>query len=89
MDPLTHIVAGATIGELVLGKKIGTVVKKGEKIATLGLPPINGDYAPHLHFQIIIDMENNFGDYPGVCSKNKVDFYAKNCPDPNLLLKIK
>ena len=69
-------------------KKIGTSVKKGEVIATLGSPPINGDYAPHLHFQIIIDIENKTGDYPGVCSKKDLNFYADNCPDPNLLLKI-
>jgi murein DD-endopeptidase MepM/ murein hydrolase activator NlpD len=84
-----HTLYGHLSVESLTGKKIGTVVKKGEKIATLGLPPINGDYAPHLHFQIIIDMENNFGDYPGVCSQNKLAFYTQNCPNPNLLLKIK
>ena len=70
-------------------KKVGTEVKKGDTIATLGAPPINGDYASHLHFQIIIDMENKKGDYPGVCSINDLDFYSENCPDPNLLLKIR
>ena len=70
------------------GKKIGDIVKKGEQIATLGLPPINGDYAPHLHFQIIIDMEEKTGDYPGVCNEKTLSFYKSNCPDPNLLLKI-
>ena len=29
------------------------------------------------------------GDYPGVCSTLNLDFYLENCPDPNLLLKIK
>jgi len=71
------------------GKKVGDVIQKGQQIAKLGLPPINGDYAPHLHFQIIIDMEGKFGDYPGVCSENKLPFYKENCPDPNWLLKIK
>ena len=70
------------------GKKVGDVIKKGELIANLGLPPINGDYAPHLHFQIIIDMEGKNGDYPGVCSEKTLSFYKLNCPDPNLLLKI-
>ena len=70
------------------GKKVGDVVKKGEQIATLGLPPINGDYAPHLHFQIIIDMEGKVGDYPGVCNEKTLLFYQSNCPDPNFLLKI-
>jgi murein DD-endopeptidase MepM/ murein hydrolase activator NlpD len=71
------------------GKKVGDAIQKGQQIATLGLPPINGDYAPHLHFQIIIDMEGKFGDYPGVCSEKTLPFYKENCPDPNWLLKIK
>ncbi|ACU07868.1 M23/M37 peptidase/aminotransferase, class III [Flavobacteriaceae bacterium 3519-10] len=74
--------------ESLNGKKVGQPVKKGEKIAELGKPPVNGDYAPHLHFQIIKDIENKKGDYPGVCSISELDFYRENCPDPNLLLKI-
>lgn len=70
-------------------KQIGTKVKKGATIATLGSPPINGDYAPHLHFQIIIDIESKTGDYPGVCNEKKLSFYSQNCPNPNLLLKIR
>jgi len=70
-------------------KKVGDIVKQGQKIASLGLPPINGDYAPHLHFQIIIDIQNKKGDYPGVCSHKDLNFYAENCPNPNLLLKLK
>ena len=70
------------------GKTEGQFVKKGEKIAELGKAPINGDYAPHLHFQIIKDIQNKRGDYPGVCSQKDLDFYKENCPDPNLLLKI-
>jgi murein DD-endopeptidase MepM/ murein hydrolase activator NlpD len=69
-------------------KVLGTKVTKGQIIGNLGSPPINGDYAPHLHFQIIKDLEGKKGDYPGVCSQNKLDFYKNNCPDPNLLLKI-
>lgn len=68
--------------------KIGDVIKKGQQIATLGNATINGDYAPHLHFQIIKNIGDNFGDYPGVCSKTDLDYYLENCPDPNLLLKI-
>lgn len=74
--------------ESLVGKVVGQIVKKGEIIAKLGSSPINGDYAPHLHFQIIKDIEGNIGDYPGVCSKKEFEFYSNNCPDPNLLLKI-
>lgn len=74
--------------ESLRGKKIGSGVKRGETIATLGAPPINGDYAPHLHFQIIINIQNRKGDYPGVCNIKDQGFYFENCPNPNLLLKI-
>ncbi|MFV8369704.1 peptidoglycan DD-metalloendopeptidase family protein [Flavobacterium sp. LB2R40] len=69
--------------------KIGDVFEKGQQLATLGDATVNGDYAPHLHFQIIKEISNTFGDYPGVCSENDLKYYLENCPDPNLLLKIK
>jgi len=83
-----HTLYGHLSEESLFEKEIEQIVKKGEQIGNLGLPPINGDYAPHLHFQIIIDMEDKKGDYAGVCSMNTLDFYSKNCPDPNWLLKI-
>lgn len=66
----------------------GQIIKKGEQIATLGNASVNGDYSPHLHFQIIKDIQNKEGDYPGVCSPSSLSFYLENCPNPNLLLKI-
>lgn len=66
----------------------GQIVEAGDKIAVLGSSKVNGDYAPHLHFQIIEDLQGNSGDYPGVAAKEDLEFYLKNCPDPNLLLKI-
>lgn len=68
--------------------EIGQTVKKGKQIATLGDAYVNGDYAPHLHFQIIYDLGSYQGDYPGVCSEKELNYYKNNCPDPNLLLKI-
>lgn len=68
---------------------IGKTFQKGQQIATLGDASVNGDYAPHLHFQIIKDIQKYSGDYPGVCSKKELGYYLENCPDPNLLLKIK
>lgn len=83
-----HTLYGHLSEESLIGKQVGDAVSQGEQIGNLGLPPINGDYAPHLHFQIIIDMENKFGDYPGVCSSRTLDHYNTYCPDPNVLLKI-
>lgn len=74
--------------ESIKDLSVGKQFKKGEKIATLGSAAVNGDYAPHLHFQIIQNIEDYWGDYPGVCNSNDLNFYIENCPDPNLLLKI-
>jgi len=69
--------------------KIGTLFKKGEVIATLGNSIVNGGYASHLHFQIIKNIATNTSDYPGVSSKSDLDYYLENCPNPNVILKIK
>lgn len=67
----------------------GQIVEAGDKIAILGSSKVNGDYAPHLHFQVIDDLQGFSGDYPGVVASQDLDSYLKNCPDPNLLLKVK
>lgn len=73
-----------SISELYIGKEY----KKGDVVATLGTPDINVGYAPHLHFQLINNMQGSFGDYPGVCSDKDKEFYALNCPNPNHLLHL-
>ncbi|MBQ4803773.1 peptidoglycan DD-metalloendopeptidase family protein [Aquimarina sp. MMG015] len=68
--------------------KIGQHFYAGDVVAKLGDASVNGDYAPHLHFQIIKDMQGNVGDYPGVSNKKELRYFLQNCPNPNLLLKI-
>jgi murein DD-endopeptidase MepM/ murein hydrolase activator NlpD len=68
--------------------KTGQLVKQGQSIAKLGTSAVNGDYPPHLHFQVILDLQGNIGDYPGVCSRDEMEFYQSNCPDPSLLLGL-
>lgn len=70
------------------GIQTGDVLEKGSVIGYLGDASVNGDYAPHLHFQIIRDLEENWGDYPGVCAVKDLALYTENCPNPNLLLKL-
>ena len=72
-----------------LSHKIGDVIKKGEKIAELGNYPENGNWAPHLHFQVILSMLDYKIDYPGVGYFNQIDIWKDLCPDPNLLFKSK
>ena len=64
------------------GLKKGKMIMRGEVFATLGTPIENVGWPPHLHFQIIYDLEGHKGDYPGVCFKKDIEKYKKNCPDP-------
>lgn len=69
-------------------KRVGETIKKGQQIASLGTAEVNGDYPPHLHFQIVLDMEDFVGDYPGVSNQLDLNFYKTNCPDAKLLLRL-
>jgi murein DD-endopeptidase MepM/ murein hydrolase activator NlpD len=69
--------------------KVGDLFVQGSVLGFLGEASVNGDYAPHLHFQIIKDLADYFGDYPGVSASSDLEFYQQNCPDPNVLLKIR
>ncbi len=66
--------------------KPGDHVSAGQQIALLGIPSENGHWPPHLHFQIIRDMEGKQGDYPGVCRRSERARFQLNCPDPMPLL---
>lgn len=71
-----------------LKQEEGKLIKKGSGFAEFGIPAENGHWPPHLHFQIIRDLENNKGDYPGVCRYSEKEKYLQNCPDPELILRM-
>ena len=87
-----HFIFHTLYGHLSLkdihGLKQGQLIKGGTQFAHFGSPPENGHWPPHLHLQIIIDMEKNHGDYPGVCAESKRAHYLSNCPDPDILLRL-
>lgn len=66
----------------------GQYITRGERIAHIGEPKENGQWPPHLHFQLIQDMELWEGDYPGVCRWSQREKYLANCPDPDLILQM-
>lgn len=68
--------------------KPGDYFVKGSEIARLGDYKVNGNYPPHLHFQLILDLQRYEGDYPGVSNMSDLGFYKFNCPNPNLILNI-
>ena len=92
---LTHTIEGETFHTLyghlsresLRNKAPGMAIARGAEFARLGAPPINGDWPPHLHFQIITDMLGKRGDYPGVAAESQREYFLTLCPDPNLILR--
>lgn len=66
--------------------KIGQRLEAGELLCHVGPFPENGDWPPHLHFQLMWDLGENWGDYPGVAAEKDLEYYRGNCPDPNWVL---
>ncbi len=65
--------------------KVGDILKKGSKIGALGNYPENGNWPPHLHFQVILSLLDYKVDYPGVAYYSEIEVWKSICPDPNLL----
>lgn len=70
------------------GMEVGKLIGKGEAFCELGPFPENGDWPPHLHFQVISDLEGRQGDFPGVAAPSMVEKYRQICPNPNLVLNL-
>lgn len=83
-----HTLYGHLTLDSMQGRAEGDEVRAGEQIAAVGNYPENGHWPPHLHFQIIANMDDYRGDYPGVASLADRGTYLANCPDPNLILRI-
>lgn len=66
----------------------GTRVEAGEVFAEFGIPLENGGWPPHLHFQLILDIGDRKGDYPGVCRVSEKEQWLANSPDPDLILQL-
>ncbi len=66
----------------------GKAIAQNEKLAEFGISAENGNWPPHLHYQIMFDMEGKLGDYPGVCKVSEQEKYQQNIFDPNLILRF-
>ena len=68
--------------------RIGQPIARGERFAAIGDVHENGGWAPHLHFQIIVDLLDQRSDFPGVARASQRGVWTSLSPDPNLLLTI-
>ncbi len=69
------------------GMAEGQHVAKGAKLGTIGESAVNGQWPPHVHVQIIMDLLDHRGNFPGVCADRDRALWLSLCPDPTLLLR--
>jgi murein DD-endopeptidase MepM/ murein hydrolase activator NlpD len=81
-----YVLYGHLSRSSLFGLEAGLGIAKGVRFAEFGIPEENGNWPPHLHFQLINDMEGLKGDYPGVCKYSLRAQYLANSPNPNLIL---
>jgi hypothetical protein len=68
------------------GLVAGQAIERRKQFARFGVKEENGYWPPHLHFQLLFDMQGLEGDYPGVCQFSQRESYLHNCPDPAIIL---
>ncbi len=66
----------------------GQRITRVQQFAQIGDIDENGGWAPHLHFQIIVDLLDRRSDFPGVACASQRSVWTSLSPDPNLLLGI-
>jgi 4-aminobutyrate aminotransferase-like enzyme/Ser/Thr protein kinase RdoA (MazF antagonist) len=64
---------------------VGERVRQGETIGWLGDEGVNGGWPPHLHFQIVTDLLDRDGEYPGVAVPHERAVWLSLSPDPALI----
>ena len=62
--------------------RAGQVVRRGQRIARVGEPPTNGNWPPHLHFQLINDLLDLDIDFPGVALESEQEYWLGLSPSP-------
>lgn len=79
-----YILYGHLSRESIKDKSPGSKFGRGDKIAELGSPEVNGGWPPHLHFQVILDMMGNTHDFPGVAYPGEAVVFQSICPNPSV-----
>ncbi len=68
--------------------RVGQRVEAGDLLARIGDYPRNGNWTPHLHFQIVVDLLDNDDNFPGVGAPKQRDLWTSLSPDPNAILRL-
>jgi hypothetical protein len=55
----------------------------GTCIGRVGIHDENGHWPPHIHVQLIRDLQGFEADFPGLCQESEWKDFMKNCPEPD------
>ena len=88
-DLVFFSLAGHLSKDSISNIRPGQKIKKGDVIGQIGTEEENGQWPPHLHFQIILDMFGKKGDFPGVAYAHQRALWKSISPDPWLLFTSK
>ena len=67
---------------------VGQPIASGACIGTLGTIEENGQWPPHLHLQLIVDLLDMGTDFPGVGTAAQRDAWRSLSPDPSVLAGV-
>ena len=81
-----HLVRDTSAKTPSSGVADGQSIAAGEQIASVGAPPGNGNWPPHLHMQLILDLAGLGGDFPGVAAPSRQDYWCALSPSPAVVL---
>ncbi len=68
--------------------QVGDIVEKGQEFCKIGDYPVNGNWPPHLHFQVITDLLDMKGTFPGVALPTQKNTWLNLSPNPSLLVNL-
>jgi 4-aminobutyrate aminotransferase-like enzyme len=72
----------------LVGLYNGKPIAQGTPFASIGSYEVNGGWPPHLHFQIITDLLDSDGEFPGVARPGQRETWLSLSPDPNVIARI-
>ena len=86
--PAFHTLYGHLTPDSLEGLAVGQPVARGQRLGSIGAPPGNGDWPPHLHFQIVVDLLGREGEFPGVAAPSRRSVWLSLSPDPSAVLGV-
>lgn len=67
---------------------VGMPLAAGDVVAFMGEEHENGNWPPHVHFQLLTTLAGLGLDVPGVARRSELGVWSSVSPDPNLVLRL-